>query len=193
MKLLRITLLMMSAVLLSACSYGTKDQFASKTFIEQYSYVSNEAPSLTLMTMINNKTGAGGHSSLLINGSQVVMYDPAGRFRSTEVPERHDFLYGMNDRVLQAYKSFHARSTHHVVSQKIYVSPEIAEMAITASKNQGRALDATCATNTIDILHQLPGFEGVKSSYFPAKLMKNFGKLDGVITTKYYESDEGKN
>ena len=193
MKLLRFTLLMVSAVLLSACAYGTKDQYASKTFIEQHSYVSNEAPSLTLLTMINNATGAGGHSSLLINGSQNVMYDPAGRFKHSQVPERHDFLYGINDQILQFYKSFHARSSHHVVLQKIYVSPEVAEMAIAASKNQGRAFDATCSSNTIDILHQLPGFEGVKFTYFPAKLMKNFGTLDGVITTEYYEKDEGQN
>jgi hypothetical protein len=193
MKLLRFTVLMLSAVLLSACAYGTKDQYASQTFIEKYSYVSKEAPSLTLMTMINNKTGAGGHSSLLINGSQTVMYDPAGRFRHSQVPERGDFLYGMNDQILQLYKSFHARSSHHVVSQKIYVSPEVAEMAIAASKKQGRAYDATCATNTIEILNQLPGFEEVKFTYFPAKLMRGFGELDGVITTKYYEDDEGQN
>jgi hypothetical protein len=62
-----------------------------------------------------------------------------------------------------------------------------------ASKNPGRAFDATCSTKPIDILHQLPGFEGVKFTYFPAKLMKNFGTLDGVITTEYYEKDEGQN
>ncbi len=193
MKLLRNAALLFTAIFLSACAYGTKDQYASKTSIEQYSYIGNEAPSLTLMTMINNVTGAGGHSSLLINGSEVVMYDPAGRWKHSQVPERHDLLYGLNDQVLQFYKSFHARSSHHVVSQKIYVSAEVAEMAIAASKAQGRALDATCATNTIDILHQLPGFEGVKFTYFPAKLMKNFGKLDGVVTTSYYENDEGQN
>lgn len=193
MKLLRNAVLLFAATLLSACAYGTKDQYASKTFIEQYSYANNEAPSLTLMTMVNNATGAGGHSSLLINGSEVVMYDPAGRWKHSQVPERHDLLYGLNDQVLQFYKSFHARSSHHVVSQKIFVSPEVAEMAIAAAKTQGRALDATCATNTIAILHQLPGFEGVKFTYFPARLMKNFGKLDGVITTSYYENDEGQN
>ncbi|MBE9476112.1 MAG: hypothetical protein IME92_03140 [Proteobacteria bacterium] len=193
MKLLRCAALLFTAVFLSACAYGTKDQYASKTFVEKFTYVGDEAPSLTLLTMINNATGAGGHSSLLINGSQTVMYDPAGRWKHSQVPEQHDLLYGINDQVLQYYKSFHARSSHHVVSQKVFVSPEVAEMAIAASKEQGRALDATCATNTIAILHQLPGFEEVKFSYFPAKLMRNFDELDGVITTKYYENDEGQN
>jgi len=192
MKPLRYTALLCVAFFLTACGYGTKDQFASMNHIEQYSYSSKEAPSLTLLTMINNRTGAGGHSSLLINGSQTVMYDPAGRWSHAQVPERHDFLFGMTPEVMKKYKSFHARKTHHVVSQKIYVTPEVAEQAITAAQRQGRAKDATCAVNTINILHQIVGFNRVKPTYFPAKLMKRFGELDGVVTTKYYENDEGQ-
>jgi hypothetical protein len=193
MKLIRSVAILVAAVILSACSYGTEDQFASKSHVEKYTYVSEEAPSLTLLTMISNATGTGGHSSLLINGSQRVMYDPAGRWSHPQVPERHDMLYGVRPIVMQYYKSFHARKTHHVVSQKIFVSPEVAEMAIAAAQRQGRALDAMCSVNTIEILHQLPGFENLKSTYFPAKLMKRFGEIDGVTTDKYYENDEGQN
>ena len=121
------------------------------------------------------------------------MYDPAGRWYHSHAPERHDLVYGLNPQLLKIYKSFHARDTHHVVSQKIYVSPEVAEQAIAASIAQGRAKDATCAINTVAILNQLQGFEGIKSSYFPEKLMKNFGELNGVVTEKYYENDTGKN
>ncbi len=193
MKLLRYAALFCMAIFLTACGYGTKDKYASLNHVEQYSYSSKEAPSLTLMTMISNRTGAGGHSSLLINGSQTVMYDPAGRWSHAQVPERHDFLYGLTPQVMKKYKSFHARKTHHVVSQKVYVSPEVAEQAIAAAQRQGRAKDATCAVNTLDILHQLVGFNGVKSTFFPAKLMKRFGELEGVETTKFYENDEGQN
>lgn len=193
MKLLRYAALLCVAIFLTACTYGTKDKFASMNHIEQYSYSSKEAPSLTLLTMISNRTGAGGHSSLLINGSQTVMYDPAGRWSHVQVPERHDFLYGLTPQVMKTYKSFHARKTHHVVSQKIYVSPEVAEQAIAAAQRQGRAKDATCAVNTINILNQIIGFKGVKNTYFPAKLMERFGELDGVETTKFYENDEGQN
>lgn len=193
MKLVRYAAILVAAVILSACGYGTKDQFASKSHVEKYTYVSEERPSLTLLTMISNRTGAGGHSSLLINGSQRVMYDPAGRWSHSQVPERHDILYGVRPIVMKYYKSFHARSSHHVVSQKIFVSREVADMAIAAAERQGRAKDAACAINTIAILHQLPGFESLKSTYFPAKLMKRFAELDGVMTEKYYENDEGKN
>lgn len=193
MKLPRYAALLCVAIFLSACGYGTNDRFASLNQVEKYSYSSKEAPSLTLLTMVSNRTGAGGHSSLLINGSQTVMYDPAGRWSSAQVPERHDFLYGMTPQVMKKYKSFHARKTHHVVSQKIFVSPEVAEQAMAAAQRQGRAKDATCSINTVDILNQLFGFRKVKSTYFPAKLMRRFGDLDGVVTTKYYENDEGQN
>ncbi len=193
MKLMRHAALLCAALIITACSYGTKDQFASKDHVEKYNYSSSEPPSLTLLTMISNKTGAGGHSSLLINGSETVMYDPAGRWKHSQVPEQHDLLYGVTPQLLKFYKSFHARKTHHVVSHKVYVTSEVAEKAIAASKAQGRALDATCAINTIAILNQLPGFENMKSTYFPAKLMKKFGDTEGVITTKYYENDEGQN
>jgi outer membrane lipoprotein-sorting protein len=193
MTMLRNAALLCAAIFLTACAYGTKDQFASNAQMEQYTYASKEAPSLTLITMINNRTGAGGHTSILINGSQTVMYDPAGRWRHSQAPERHDVVYGMTPPLLKIYKSFHARASHHVVSQKIFVSPEVAERAIAASIQQGRAKDATCAINSVAILHQLPGFENLKSSYFPAKLMKRFGEIEGVVTTKYYENDEGQN
>lgn len=193
MKLICRAAVLLAAVFLTACTYGTADQFASKTHVEKYTYISSERPSLTLLTMINNKTGAGGHSSLLINGSQTVMYDPAGRWKNSQVPEQHDLLFGVTPQKMKLYKSFHARKSHHVVSHKIYVSAEVAEKAIAASIAQGRALDATCAINTIDILNQLPGFENIKSTYFPAKLMKRFGEIDGVVTEKYYENDEGQN
>lgn len=193
MKQLRYATCLVLVLVLSACGYGTKDQFASETHVEKFQYVHNEPASLTLLTMVSNKNGRGGHSSLVINGSQRVMYDPAGRWYSSHVPERHDLLYGVTPRVLKTYKSFHARDTHHVVSQKIFVSAQVANQAIAAAKLQGRAVDGTCAISTIAILNQLAGFESLPSGYFPEKLMKNFGQLPGVVTTKYYENDVGQN
>jgi len=193
MSLIRNVLLLCAAVILSACAYGTPDKYASDAQVAKYEHRSQEQPFLMLMTMVNNKTGRGGHSSLVINGSQTVMYDPAGRWFNSQAPERHDLLYGVNDSILQLYRSFHARDTHHVVSQKVYVSAEVAEQAIAAAKVQGRAQDATCALNTIAILNQLEGFGGVRSTYFPEKLMKRFGELPNVQTDKYFENDTGKN
>ena len=193
MSLMRNAALLCAVVILSACGYGTDDKYASDAEVAKFQQVSQEQPYLMLMTMISNKSGRGGHSSLVINGSQTVMYDPAGRWFNSHAPERHDLLYGVNDNILKLYRSFHARDTHHLVSQKIYVTSEIAEQALAAAKVQGRALDATCAINTVAILNQLEGFKGVKSTYFPEKLMKRFGELPNVQTDKYFETDTGKN
>ncbi len=39
-------------------------------------------PRLTLFTMISNDTGSGGHTSLMINASQRVIFDPLGQLSS---------------------------------------------------------------------------------------------------------------
>lgn len=98
--------------------------------VARAAYRAPEPPSLTLMTMVNNRTGSGGHSALMVNGSQRVIFDPAGSFRDARMAERGDVLYGVTPAWLQAYKSAHARSTFHVVSQEIPVSPEVAERAL---------------------------------------------------------------
>lgn len=193
MKFIHIAFLAVGLPLLAACTYGTENKYASDTHVTKFTYTSSEKPYVELLTMIHTKSGRGGHSSLLINGSQTVMYDPAGRWYHSHAPERNDLVYGMSPHILGRYKSFHARKTHHVVSQRIYVSSATAEKAIAAAKLQGRAYDSTCAINTIAILNQLDGFKNLKSTYFPEKLMKRFGELPGAITDKYYEYDDGKN
>ena len=191
MNLLRVLLLVMAGVILTGC--GGKSIWASDELVAQRRYVTGEKPYLMLKTMINNRTGSGGHSALVINGSELIMYDPAGRWSHSWAPERNDVLFGMEPALMEQYDSFHARSTHHVVSQKIYVSPEVAEKARQLVFAAGPSPDAHCANNTSRILRQLPGFGGIKQTWFPAKLMKSFAKLPGVTTTKVYENDIGQN
>ena len=191
MGLVRVVALLCVAVVLSAC--GGKSVWAPDELVAKRSYVSQEQPYLELKTMISNRNGSGGHSALLINGSQVVMYDPAGRWFHSWAPERNDVVFGMRPELLAQYDSFHARDTHHVVSQKIFVSPEVAQKAMQLAFNKGPSLDAQCALNVSAMLRELPGFENVKGTYFPAKLMRSFGDLPGVTTTKHFESDEGQN
>ncbi|MCP5089253.1 MAG: hypothetical protein GY952_20945 [Rhodobacteraceae bacterium] len=188
---IRNIFLVLAAVILSAC--GGKSVWAPDEAVEKYAYASDEQPYLLLKTMISNKSGAGGHSSLLINGSQVVMYDPAGRWHHSWAPERNDVVFGLSPALLKQYDSFHARDTHHVVSQKIYVSQEVAQRAMQAAFNMGPSMDAFCSSNTSNLLRQIPGFGGLKRTYLPAKLMKEFGQMPGVTTEKYYENDKGKN
>ncbi len=177
-------------VVLSAC--GTAPVYDSPEEVQRRAYVYDGPPSLTLITMVSNSTGAGGHSSLMINASQRTMYDPAGRYNNSTVPEQGDLLYGITPEILKRYVSFHARDTHHVVLQTVEVSPAVAEQAFALAKQRGSSWDAMCSTNVTRILYNVQGFEHLRGSVFPARLMKNFGELPGVKTEQVYEYDSGK-
>ena len=114
--------------LLSACATSSA-QDASVEEAAAAAYVPGGTPKLTLLTVVNNTTGSGGHTALIVSGSQQVIFDPAGSFRHERVKERGDVLYGMTPGWIAAYKSAHARSAYHVVTQEIEVSVAQAETA----------------------------------------------------------------
>ena len=159
--------------------------------VARAAYRAPEPPSLTLMTMVNNRTGSGGHTALVVNGSQQVIFDPAGSFRDPRVIERGDVLYGMTPKWIQGYKSSHARSTYHVVSQELQVTDAQAEQILQLVMSNGTVAGAFCANATSGILSQVQGFESISKTFYPAKLSEQFASLPGVTTTKYYENDEG--
>lgn len=162
---------------------------ASPEVISSASYRHPGPTALTLFTMINNRSGAGAHTSLMINGSQRVIFDPAGTVRLSAVPERNDVLYGITPGVADFYARAHARETFHVVIQTIEVPPEVAERALRLAIANGPVASAQCALSTAAILRQLPGFESIGSTWFPKRLMENFGQLPGVQTQKIFEND----
>lgn len=162
---------------------------ASPEVISSASYRHSGPPALTLYTMVNNRSGAGGHTSLMINGSQRVIFDPAGTVRLSAVPERGDVLYGITPGVADFYARAHARETFHVVIQRIEVSPQVAERALQLAIANGPVASAQCTLSTTRILRQLPGFESIGSTWFPNRLMEDFAKLPGVQTTRIFEDD----
>lgn len=175
---------------LAACTTSGLDD-ASAEEVARAAYVPEGPPSLTVFTIVNNTSGAGGHSSLMVSGSQQVIFDPAGSFRLEELPERGDVLYGVSPGWVAAYKSAHARETYHVVSQTFVVTPQQAETALALVKAHGPAPDAFCANATSSILRQVPGFEDVKTTFYPVKLMDQLDKRPDVVKEKYFEDDEG--
>lgn len=150
-----------------------------------------QGTSLTLFTVINNRTGSGAHTALMVNGSQQVIFDPAGSFRDPRVVERGDVLYAMSPAWVRAYKSAHARSTYHVLSQEISVSLEQAGRALQLVRSNGAVAGAYCANATSGILQQIGGFESIQRGFYPVKLAEQFAKVPGVISTRYYENDSG--
>ncbi|MEX0339313.1 MAG: hypothetical protein AB3N11_09770, partial [Arenibacterium sp.] len=79
--------------------------------------------------------------------------------------------------------------TFHVVSQTVRVTPEQAEVAYRLALSNGPVPGAFCANATSGILRQVPGFESIRSTFYPNNLQKQFAKLPGVMTDKYYEGD----
>ena len=177
------------AALLLAAACAAPQNNADETTIRSVRYTDPGAPSLTLYTMVNNRTGSGGHSSLLISASERVIFDPAGSFEVDIVPERDDVLFGITPAVEAAYRSSHARSTFHVVSQKIPVTAQHAEMAYQLALKSGPVPGAFCANATSGLLKSLPGFESIQTTYYPTNLQDQVAQIPGVVTDKYYEGD----
>ena len=180
--------LLICLVGLTACNnpqpYATDEQVSAVRF------VSDEPPSLTLFTMINNTSGAGAHTSLLINASERVLFDPAGNFYLQNLPERNDVLFGFSDPVLQAYISSNARKEIHVWQQTIEVTPEVAETAYRLALSNGRVAAAMCTQSTARLLQQLPGFESIRPVFQPDNLGLQFEAIPGVVGERIYEDDD---
>ena len=85
---------------------------------------------ISLVTVMSNISGRGGHSSLIIKSTETVIFDPAGRVRSKLLKEKADVLYNIDQNLENFYISIHARETHHVVKQTISVSNNIATKAL---------------------------------------------------------------
>lgn len=143
-------------------------------------YVDDGPPSLTLLTTVNTRSGAGAHTALLINASQRVLYDPAGTFYHPRVPEQDDLKFGISENIRNFYLDYHTQPPFEVIEQTVFVSPEVAEAAIVRSRERGAAPLSFCAAYTGDILRGLPGFESLPRTVFPVQLAEGFATLPGV-------------
>ncbi|WP_299691401.1 hypothetical protein [uncultured Tateyamaria sp.] len=178
-------------VMLAACAEAPDIPYASDDRIKRSAYRAPGPATLTLFTMVSNRSGRGAHSALMINGSQRVIFDPAGSFTNERVPEQQDVLYGVSPAVLAGYKSAHARLTFHVVTQTIEVTPEQAEIALRLAEQNGAVAGAFCTNATTGLLRQVPGFGDIKQTFFPTNLMEQMSGRPGVIEERYYEDDDG--
>lgn len=179
-------------LLLSACG-GAEPKWAPDADVERVRYHHNAPPSITLFTVISNRSGSGAHAGLMINGTQRVLFDPAGTWWSPSIPERNDVHYGITPRVLSYYIDYHTRETYHTVMQTVEVSPEVAEMAIRAVEAHGAAPKAYCTKSITSVLRTLPGFEGIKETFYPKKAMLAFRQLPGVVEHTVHDDDEDDN
>ncbi|SLN20783.1 hypothetical protein PEL8287_00871 [Roseovarius litorisediminis] len=179
-----------AAMMLGGCA--AESVWAPDEAVAKAAYHHDGPTRLTLYTMLNNRSGAGAHTSLMVNGSQRIIFDPAGSFKHPSIPERNDVVFGVTPQVEDVYTRYHARETYHVKVQKLDVSPEVAARAMQLVQSYGPVPSAQCSRSTSTILAQL--FPGqVKPTWYPKQLAEEFGKLPGVREQELYEDDSDDN
>jgi hypothetical protein len=161
--------------------------------IARAAYLSPEPPSVTLLSMVNRSSGRSAHVGLLINGSEQVLYDPAGTFTHPDLPRRGDVHYGMTPRFVDYYERYHARFDYYVEAQKLPVSRAEADLILANARAHGQSMKMTCALDVADVLKPVPRFRDVPVSFFPEALRADFAARPGVETRYITESDVGKN
>ena len=188
---MRSLFLALAAVLaLAGCEFYTP---ASPDEIARARYVSPEPPSITLMSMVNARSGKSAHSGILINGSEQVLFDPAGTFTHPDLPRKGDVHYGMTPRFVDYYERYHARFDYYVEAQRVPVTRAEADQILANAEAQGKSMKMTCALAIADVLHPVPRFADAPSSVYPEALRAYFAGLPGVEARFVTDSDVGKN
>lgn len=189
--MLRLLLCLAALSGLTAC--GAQSVWAPEEQVQAARFVSEEPASITLYTVVNKNSGAGAHSAILVNGSERVIFDPAGTWHHPKLPERNDVHFGMTDKALAFYIDYHARKTYDVIEQKVQVTPEVAELVLRRVEEYGAVPKAMCTQATSSVLRVVPGFESMPSTWYPKKLADAFGELPGVTTRKITDDDDDSN
>jgi hypothetical protein len=181
------------AVVLGLAACGAEPKWAPQEQVDAVRFVSEEPTSITLYTVVNTRTGSGAHSAILVNASERVIFDPAGTWYHPKLPERNDVHFGMTDKAIAFYLDYHTRITYDTIEQKIYVSPQVAELVLQKVKAYGAVPKAMCTQANSSILRGVPGFESLPQTYYPKKLADAFGRLPGVTTRVVTDDDADDN
>lgn len=172
--------------LLSACGQRI---WASDEAVQVARYQHGGAAELTLVTIMNYGSGRGDHAALFINGTERVLFDPAGSWQLPTIPERNDVHFGMTPTAGASFYISHVRPSHYAVVQRLIVTPEVAQQAKALALQAGPVPPARCAAATSALLRQLPGFDTIGGTFFPQVLMRDFAQLQGVQTYELHHDD----
>lgn len=176
---------------LGACA--AEPVWAPDDLVQRNIYRHPSPTMLTLFTVKNVGSDNGAHSGLMVSGSQRVIFDPAGTFKHRTIPERNDVIFGATPGLVSLYIDYHTRETYYTIEQRKQVSPEVAQMALSAVQNYGPVQKAHCTRSISSILQRLPGFESVGNTWFPNNLSEDFAALPGVQTLEHRDSDSNNN
>jgi hypothetical protein len=177
---------------LAACG-SAESRWAPDDAVSRAKYVHDGPPAVTLFTVIGVDSKGGAHSGLMINGSQRLMFDPAGSWFLPRLAERNDVHFGMTDKMVNFYIDYHSRKTYYVVEQTKIVTPEVAELLIQRVLSYGAVPKAQCTKSVSSILVGVPGFESIRQTWFPNNLMRQFAELPGVTERTITDDDDDNN
>ncbi|QFU09832.1 hypothetical protein PARPLA_00605 [Rhodobacteraceae bacterium THAF1] len=181
-----LMLAVLAALTLTGCGTNNPPP-ADPAEVARAAYVHSGPPQLTLLTVRTVAGDSGAHTALMVNGSQRVLWDPAGSFRHPNVPEVADLHYGITPNIERGYIDYHVREDHYVVRQDLAVDAATANRLISAMRNHGAAPQATCARSTSTLLRQA-GID-VGTTWYPNALMNDFGQVPGVSTQRIDNSN----
>ena len=187
---MRLLLCLIALLGLAACA---QPKWAPDEHVEAVRFVEGPPTYITLYTVVNKANGSGAHSSILVNASERAIFDPAGTWYHPRLPERNDVHFGMTDKALAFYVDYHTRVTYDTIEQKVYVSPEVAELVLARIKAYGAVPKAMCTQATSSILRGVPGFESLPQTFYPKKLSAAFAKMPGVTTRVITDDDDDDN
>lgn len=179
---------------LAGCGSTAEPVWAPEAEVQRAIYPNDGQFSVSLMTVINNDTEEGGHSALLISGSQRVIWDPAGTWWNPASPERNDVHYGISPRMEEIYVDYHARVSWRVIIQEVPVSRDVADQLIAAVEAYGAVPKAQCSTSTTQILSSNAHFAPhISRTWFPKRLMEQFDAIPGMEKSIVYDDDDDNN
>ena len=181
------------ALALAGCAGTAEPRWASDEAVQAARYVHPGPPSITLFTVLATRDGSGAHAGLLINGTERVLFDPAGTWQHPRLPERNDVHFGITPRMVSFYIDYHARETFDVVEQTLVVSPETAALVMARAKAYGAVPKAQCTLAISTILRDVPGFGQLPRTWYPKVLMNAFGEIPGVQTRRITDDDADDN
>lgn len=189
MQKIRLVIFLILAGLLAACA---QEAGAPAADIARARHVSDEAPYIAVVSMVYKRNGRAAHTALVINASEQVLYDPAGTFNHPEMPERGDVHYGATARTIDYYERYHARAAYYVHVQKMQVSAAVAETALRRVQVQGPSPKAFCTNHATAVLRDVPGFETVRSTFYPEILRQQIATFPSVEDRYVRENDREK-
>jgi hypothetical protein len=144
------------------------------------------ATSLSLITVRSEAFDKAEHTALMIDASELAMFDPFGGWADPIVPERNDVLFGLSEPVRDRYLAYLTSFRFYYQRQQKACPPQVAEAAFARAKAYGAVGMAQCTRAVADVLHDLPGFEGLGRPWTPDGLQRRFARLDGVTFTEWH-------